>query len=160
VFQFSKLQRSDNFGHADEHGEPMRGINGRHDRFLSHERPGFMAVVVSTKPTQTKNASTTPPRIMTSCQMAHQPREHPGHQEAPHSRDDEGERCWLTVFLPLAKGILPDLAKDGLPAPAHEKSRDGGDDDSEVVDRNGSHLAPPICLPFSVVTPSQARQAD
>ena len=102
----------------------------------------FVAVVVSTQPDE-EGADDAAAKGDVR-QMAHQPGEHPGHQETPDGSDDEGKRRRLVVFLPLAERVLPDLAEGGVPSPVHEESSDSGNNDSEIVDRTALILSPPM----------------
>src|SRR4029078_8302645 len=42
----------------------------------------------------------------------------------------------VAVFLAFAECGHPGFAEDGVPAPAKSKSRDGRDDDGEIIDRH------------------------
>lgn len=115
----------------------------------------FVAVVVSTKPNPDEEGADDAAANVDVRQMAHQPSEHPGHQEAPDGSDDEGKRRRLVVFPPLAERVLPDVAEGGVPFPAHEESSDSGNNDSEIVDRTALILSPPMLASRLVLKPGQ-----
>src|SRR6476620_10959571 len=102
----------------------------------------FVAVVVSTKPTQTKKALMTPPRMVTSARWPISPASIQAIRRHPTAATMKGSGVGLQSSFRLPERVLPDLAEGGVPSPAHEESRDSGDNDSEIVDRNGTHFSP------------------
>ncbi len=103
---------------------------------LMPSKAWLVATVVSTKPSQTKNALMMPPLIVTSREMAHQPGEHTGHDQTGDAGDDQrSDRHGLVaVLFLLAEASHPHLAEDCVPAPAEQKARERGHHDGEIVD--------------------------
>jgi hypothetical protein len=110
---------------------------------FSPGKASFEAMVARTKPTRRKGSN----QSSADChlrQIPHKPREHPGHQQVGDADNEERHGARLALALGLAHGGERRVAESGVSALADEKARNGGDNDSEIIDRNGSHLLPPI----------------
>ena len=105
---------------------------------LAPPKAWFTAIVVRTKPNQTKSAADQPAAHGHIADMAHQARQHPGHDEQGDDGDDEGQglgraRSALQLVLRLADGGSQGFDSTMYQIAPRPKPASVGYDDREIV---------------------------